>query len=319
MPMPLFLQLAEALDVATAPFLFHRVTFHWGLALFLLLPLVGVVGRATRFLSLFCVFALTLNRDTEDRLSYQLFIVDVGQGTAIVLIARQLTALFDVGGFANPQLSQVTKVLAPLLSAHGRKTIDHLWVSHGDIDHSGGISDLLERFHVQHWYGFGGTQCRAGQQIRLASHATLTVISGSGHSNKRRNADSCAILLSLYGTKILIPGDIDADTERDIVAYWGPNSLDVEVLIAAHHGSNTSTSATWLQATKPERLLYSSGAYNRFGHPHEAVEQRVEQLDIPSWNTAESGTLGLIIDFQGMSKVTEMRTRSSPYWLQLPF
>jgi len=115
----------------------------------------------------------------------------------------------------------------------------------------------------------------------------------------------------------MIPGDIGSEQEGEIVAYWGRRQLKTDILIAAHHGSKTSTSATWLHRASPSYVVYSTARQNRFGHPHPDVTERVMQLGFEPFNTANSGTITFTIDARGIPHNAEMRTDMSPYWLQL--
>lgn len=63
------------------------------------------------------------------------------------------------------------------------------------------------------------------------------------------------------------------------------------ILKAGHHGSKTSTSDLFLQAVKPQLVIYSSGQNNRYNHPAKEVVERVQQAHIQALNTAEVGTI----------------------------
>ena len=64
------------------------------------------------------------------------------------------------------------------------------------------------------------------------------------------------------------------------VASVGANSLRADVLLVPHHGSNTSSSAAFLDAVAPRIAIVQSGYRNRFGHPTALVMQRYTQRNI---------------------------------------
>ena len=225
--------------------------------------------------------------------------------------------VFDLGGWVHPERSQAAKILMPYLASEGRGNIDHLLVSHGDADHIAGLSDLADRYVIHHIDGYAGRACRLGRRQRLDGNVDILFLSGSGHSTVEPNADSCAVLLKVFDTRILFPGDIGSAQERDIVAYWDRQELATDILIAGHHGSKTSTSATWLHRASPSYVVYSTARQNRFGHPHPDVTERVTQLGFEPFNTASSGTITFTIDARGIPQIAEMRTEMSPYWIQL--
>ena len=317
-PLPIFLQMIVALDELTTPILFYRFNPHWGvLAAMATLVFALKRTRPTQIFALLVFVLAGLRRDSIDDLSYRFAVLDVGQGTALVLTSATATMVFDLGGWVHPERSQTTKILIPYLASVRRGNIDNLLVSHGDADHSAGLSDLAGRFSIHYIDGFAGRPCRPGRRQRVDANVEITFLSGSGHSTVEPNADSCAVSLKVFDTRILFPGDIGSAQERDIVAYWDRQELATDILIASHHGSKTSSSATWLHRARPSYVVYSTARHNRFGHPHPNVTERVDNLGFKSFNTASSGTVTFTIDARGIWQITEMRTGMSPYWIQL--
>jgi competence protein ComEC len=92
------------------------------------------------------------------------------------------------------------------------------------------------------------------------------------------------------GLRLLLPGDIEAARERELIRYWGQN-LRSQWLLAGHHGSLTSTSNAWLKYVQPDTVVISSGHGNRFGHPHPAVMGRLDRDGAASAETSRWGAL----------------------------
>ena len=63
------------------------------------------------------------------------------------------------------------------------------------------------------------------------------------------------------------------------------------VLIAGHHGAASSTSEALLRAIKPEAVLISVGADNRFGHPADETLCRIRNAGAAVFRTDLSGTI----------------------------
>lgn len=55
----------------------------------------------------------------------------------------------------------------------------------------------------------------------------------------------------------------------------GGSAMLIDVMKVAHHGSKTSTSATWLNYWNPKMAVISVGATNSYGHPYPAVVERL--------------------------------------------
>jgi len=61
--------------------------------------------------------------------------------------------------------------------------------------------------------------------------------------------------------------------------------------VAAHHGSQTSSSDAFVAATRPRFVVFSTGWANRWGFPHPAVTGRWRRAGACLLNTAEQGAL----------------------------
>ena len=75
-------------------------------------------------------------------------------------------------------------------------------------------------------------------------------------------------------------------------------------LLAPHHGSRSSSSASLLAQVKPSSALISRGAHNTFGHPHAEVVARYRAQGARLYDTALHGAvrihLGAFEQAQGL-------------------
>ncbi|MCB1643589.1 MAG: hypothetical protein KDI37_17795, partial [Xanthomonadales bacterium] len=98
--------------------------------------------------------------------------------------------------------------------------------------------------------------------------------------------------------RVLIPGDIASIVEQRLLREQ-PEALVADVLVAAHHGSNGSSSAAFLAQVQPSQVLYSAGWGNRFNMPRPEVLDRVAATGARQWSTARSGALSVRSDGAG--------------------
>ena len=70
---------------------------------------------------------------------------------------------------------------------------------------------------------------------------------------------------------------------------------DIEVLVAGHHGSASSTSEELLEALTPEAAVISVGD-NSYGHPAEDALRRLRLADVDICRTDKQGTVHLSVN-----------------------
>lgn len=79
---------------------------------------------------------------------FTMTLLDVGQGTALVLQHKERAVIYDAGPKYSDKFNAGSSIVAPFLRRSGVQTIDLLIISHSDSDHSGGLLPLLEEFPV---------------------------------------------------------------------------------------------------------------------------------------------------------------------------
>jgi competence protein ComEC len=73
--------------------------------------------------------------------------------------------------------------------------------------------------------------------------------------------------------------------------------LRADVLKVPHHGSRTSSGPDFLRAVSPKLAVISTGAGNRFGHPHAEVLERLHAAVPRVLSLADTG--GTIVETDG--------------------
>jgi competence protein ComEC len=125
------------------------------------------------------------------------------------------------------------------------------------------------------------------------------------------NDNSCVLKIQAQQGIALLTGDIEAEAESWLVETY-KDKLKADVLVAPHHGSQTSSTATFLQAVKPDTVLIPAGYRNQFGHPHEEVLQRYKDFQVKWFNSADDGAIQLTFD-KDMQAET-WRVTEGKYW-----
>jgi competence protein ComEC len=108
------------------------------------------------------------------------------------------------------------------------------------------------------------------------------------HPNKNyqtedSNNTSIVLQMDYHGFRALFMGDLGSEAEGEV------ETKDVDVLKVAHHGSKYSTSTEWLEKVNPKMAIISAGKNNRYGHPHEELLERLEEVGSVIRRTDEEG------------------------------
>lgn len=293
-----------------------------GLASLLLLAPRGVPAR---WLGLILLLPLWLIRPpAPEPGTLKVTLLDVGQGLAGVMRTHRHCLVYDAGPSFRSGFSTGDAVVARYLQDQGVGEIDLLMISHSDQDHSGGLRGLLGALPARRVFGGepealdapGVEPCRRGQRWRWDG-VEFEVLHPSG-DEESGNDSSCVLRVSVGETALLWPGDVEASIERELLLRDG-QELRSEVLIAAHHGSASSTTAPFLARVSPEWVLYSTGWMNRFGFPAAAVRERVAAIGATSLDTARAGAIELAIDANGdITSIRRFREHSDRIWRHHP-
>jgi len=246
-----------------------------------------------------------------------LTVLDVGQGLSVVWQEGDWVLLYDTGDGSPGGFTQAEKTVLPYLNSQRVGALNTLVISHGDSDHSGGMTAIGERYPTTDRLGYRGQPCRVGAHWRWPGGSRFTVLNGDGQGRGGRNGSSCVLLIEYGSRRILLTGDIDRERERDLVRYW-KSRLDADVLVAAHHGSDTSSGWTFLKWVRPRLVAISAGRANHFGHPHGSVLDRLGRLGADIHQTARDGAIRYHFARNGEMSSRARRQGYLPYWLLLP-
>lgn len=230
-------------------------------------------------------------------------VLDVGQGQCLLYRSGNETAAVDCGG---SHADQTGDSLAEVLLSGGDNVLDYLILTHYDEDHTGGVEQLLYRIDVDTLLlpdtpDDSGTRAQiellareAGTEICYV-HQDICTTFGEGtltvyapQAGTEGNAGSLSVLASFDDYDILATGDLASAQEKWLLQTH--ELPDLEILVAGHHGSASSTSDLLLQVTKPEIVVISVGE-NSYGHPTEEVLTRITERGAEIYRTDLNGTI----------------------------
>ncbi len=252
--------------------------------------------------------------------------LDVGQGDATLIRSPSgRTLLFDGG-----DNGEGNAVIVPFLQSAGIDTLDWIVASHYHADHIGGLDEVLAHIPVREAvYDRGNSYTTAtytsyasaagakrqtiapGQVIDMGEGVTVTCIAVNGNgvvpapytnSSYENEYDVC-LKLEYGGFDYFQAGDLTgnpASGSKDIETGVGALVGDVDVYQVDHHGSYTSSVASFLSSLQAEVSVISVGS-NSYGHPYQVVLDRlaaygsfVYQTEVGSGGTLPASDLRVV-------------------------
>lgn len=260
--------------------------------------------------------------------------LDVGQGdAALITTPHGVKILVDGGGKANFALlkkqsdgetvfvpdsrSIGESVVCEFLWENGFDRVDFLVPSHADFDHIDGLNDVARNFAVQNAFAgrsppqdfefalFSQNLKKRGIPVLKISRGEVLEIDGAKIEILFPDADANADAVSdnnhsvvfrlVYGSRsFLFTGDIEAQTERFLAQQ--PENLRSDVVKVAHHGSKTSSTTDFIQATNAKFAVISVGRESPYGHPHRQTLENWRSANAQILTTGENGTISFTTD-----------------------
>jgi len=242
----------------------------------------------------------------------EFYVFDVGQGDAIFIRTPKHYDILIDGGQDN----EVVYKLGEYLPFYDRE-IDLMILTHPHADHVVGLIEVLDRYKVKKIFTTGVLYYSPDYLAWLDkveeknipveiidSQRTLALSDGtridilfpdySLENKKIENLNNASIVAKLIyaGTTIMLTGDYEDEeslVEKDL-------NLSADILKVGHHGSDTANDLEFLKAVNPEAAVISCGQDNKFGHPHQATLDNLENLGIEAFRTDLSGDFFKIIE-----------------------
>lgn len=262
-------------------------------ALLLLLP-AGVPLRLPGLALLLPALLLPSKQLLDGRAD--VWVLDVGQGLAVLVRTREYALLYDAGPrFGDFDTGE--RIVLPSLRALNGRHLDLMLLSHADNDHAGGALAIKAGMPVRRVISgepqrladaLGADACESGQSWQW-NEVTFRLWQWERASSG--NQLSCVLQIEAAGERLLLTGDIDVQAERALMQADFP--LASHWLLAPHHGSRTSSSQAFIDTVAAQHVLITRSRHNAFGHPHPQVLERYRAAGVEVHDTAIDGALHL--------------------------
>jgi competence protein ComEC len=252
---------------------------------------------------------------------FELTLLDVGQGLSAVVRTAEHTLVYDTGPGFYDGADTGQEVVVPYLQSQGIDMPDLAVVSHGDRDHAGGLASLRAAYPEM--------PVLAGEESRFTDVQTCVrgqfwdwdgvrfeTLSPDGYTPHTGNNASCVVKVSGAGGSLLLTGDIMHKTEQHLLAL-DPTALRSDVLVAPHHGSNSSSSADFIAAVAPDTVLFPVGYRNRWGFPRPEVLERYRDIGAHMADTVVDGAIRIeFVPATPPAMVLRYRLDEAHFWTE---
>jgi len=279
----------------------------------LLLP----AGFPGRWIGIFLILPLFLPPGPRtERGSLLIEALDAGLGLAVLVSTEHHTLLLDSGPGDGGEQNLVGSVITPALAGLGRHAPEQIIISHGDLDHAGGLASLIKHYPAAELFANLPTQpgsiepchsglgwSRDGFDFQVLHPSTALPYLG--------NDSSCVLSVRGPGASVLFTGDISSAIENRLSTTMpAPH----RVLFVPHHGSKTSSSTGFIAAVKPEVSVATASLGNRFGFPRAEIRQRYSDAGSKFWSTGECGAVRILLTADGNIHAESARRKRNRIW-----
>ncbi|MFT9817924.1 MBL fold metallo-hydrolase [Lysinibacillus sp. NPDC056185] len=278
---------------------------------------------------LLCIFLLagcteTLNTEKVSVTAgheMRVHFIDVGQGDSIFIESPNGKTMLVDGGVKGAGQKVVS-----YLKELGVNKLDIVVATHPDADHIGGLIPVLNSIDIGQFYDSGKVHTsqtfeemltlidtknipynvpKTGDSIAFDDDINVKVL--NANENATDNNDASIVLKLAYGNvSFLLTADAGVALEKEMMQ----DDVKATILKAGHHGSNTSSSAEFIQKVHPEVTILSYGEGNKYGHPHAEVVERLQAIGSEIYSTAEAGTV--IVSTDGVDYDVNSKEWSPP-------
>lgn len=284
---------------------------------------------ARRVLPLFSLFVAALSLLPVRSRYPRIWLLDIGQGDAIVIEQGSRCITIDGGSTSRPDCGK--RILEPFLESRALGTVDAAFLTHADRDHTNGIVYLTSRASAIRLRRVILTAA-AESDPRYAELKTAlcerpeTELSYMGAGDvygsfrclwpardalpAETNEQSLILLFQANGKRCLFTGDAGTESEEKLLSELNAPGHETEraalselyLLKVGHHGSRGASSEAFLELLSPDCALISCGRGNSYGHPHAEAMERLHRHAGQVHSTANEGALSVELHAAGRNK-----------------
>ncbi|MDO8443256.1 MAG: MBL fold metallo-hydrolase [bacterium] len=240
--------------------------------------------------------------------SSELYFLSVGQGDSSLLLlpkkdGKQVKFLIDGGPINGGLNSNLEKILGL------DKYIDAVFVTHPELDHFGGLIEVLKTYQVgavlyngderdnDNWAEFNRMISEKKiAKIALAKGDSISyadsMLKVFNSANLLANTNDSGLVMGLEtdGFRALFTADVGAVIEKILAQS---ENIKSDILKVGHHGSKYSSDLSFLEKVEPKISVVEVGK-NSYGHPTKEALDRLKEVGSQIFNTYQQGVIKIV-------------------------
>ena len=195
------------------------------------------------------------------------------------------------------------------LLRNGIDSLDAIFISHFDTDHSGGLINILENVEASVVYipdtvDVGKNQyeflqyaiknnipvytLKAGDKVKMNDVNIKVLHPEENNEPDGKNNSSLVFRAENSDMSILFPGDLEKDNIL--------TDCDTDLLKVSHHGSKNGSTEDFLHKCTPKIAVISLAEDNMYGFPHETTMEKLSKHTDKIYRTDKNGTVIVYCD-----------------------
>ena len=227
----------------------------------------------------------------------EIHFIDTGNSDAILIIKDNEAALIDGGDNDDESL------VSSYIKKQGISELKYVFATHLHADHIGGLDKVVKDIKIDNLYVSNGDANSKtykdfinaaisqglypsvpllGSKFDLAG-STFEVLSVANTNDPNNN--SIVLLYTNGNDKLLLMGDAEKEIEKNL------NVEKVDLLKVGHHGSNTSSSKSFIDKVNPQYAVILVGENNKYGHPPKEIMDMLKKKSIEVHRSDECGDI----------------------------
>lgn len=233
--------------------------------------------------------------------------IDVGQGDSIFIeLPNNETMLIDAGE------SSKEEVVSEYINTLGYNKINYVIGTHPHSDHIGGLAHIINSFNIEKIYmpkalstsktyenllntiyknNKNIITAKAGIKIIDEDNLKINILAPNNNNYSNLNNYSVVIKINYKSKSFLFMGDAEILSENEILT-----DVSADIIKIGHHGSDTSSSESFLSKVNPKYAIIMVGENNKYNHPNQTILNRLERNNIITYRTDLNGNIVITSD-----------------------